>query len=483
MTFVDAGVNVFAFPQLQGLSDRETQVTIELLTRLAVTAPRNRLKAAYYEGKQRVRDLGISIPPSLRNVETVVGWPGTTVDVLEEQLDLEGFGFPGSDDLGVSDIFKANHLATESGLGHLDALIYGVTYIAVGTGFDGEPDPLITVESPMHTTAYYDPRARRVGAALTQVWDDQSGTPRRIVLYLPDETITADRPGSDGAGYDPVNGTLNLASWVIVNRDQHRLARVPMTRLVNRPRSSDVNGRSEITRAVRALTDNAVRTVLGMEVAREFYSAPQRYVLGASEEAFVDSAGNAIPAWQSYLGRMLALSPELDEESGTAMPLQVGQFAAGTMSPYGDQVRLLSQLLAAEAGIPATFLGFVTENPASADAINAAKARLIKRAERRQTQFGAGWVDAAELALLVRDAQPAPDGLFAKWTDPATSTRAAATDAAVKLVQAGVLPPHDDVTYELIGMTVDQRSRLAAGQTQGMSPDDLATQMAASIGL
>ena len=45
-------------------------------------------KANYYDGKQRLKDLGISLPPSMRYIDTVVGWPGTAVDVLEERLDF-----------------------------------------------------------------------------------------------------------------------------------------------------------------------------------------------------------------------------------------------------------------------------------------------------------------------------------------------------------------------------------------------------------
>src|SRR2546430_15415250 len=37
------------------------------------------------------------------------------------------------------------------------------------------------------------------------------------------------------------------------------------------------------------ISDAGCRTLLGLEVAREFYSAPQRYILGASEEAFQDA--------------------------------------------------------------------------------------------------------------------------------------------------------------------------------------------------
>lgn len=439
---------------LSGLVDDELDLLRNLLRRVDVFGAVNREKEEFYEGSRRIRDLGISIPPHMRAVETVVGWPGTTVDVLEERLDLEGFISPGVD-LGLSDVFGDNDLDVESGLAHLDALIYGVAFICVGAGGAGEPDPLITVESPTSMTAIYDPRARRVSAAVSRV-NNENGQPVEATLYLPDETVRL---------------AWRNGLWMVDDRDRHRLGRVPVARLVNRPRSGRMEGRSEITRAVRAYTEQAVRTLLGMEVNREFYSSPQRYILGASEEAFVDAEGKQKSAWETVMGRMLAL--DRDEEGN--LP-EVGTFTASSPAPYLDQVRGLAQLLAAEAAIPASYLGFHTENPSSADAIRQAEARLVKRAERRQRMFGLAWTEAARLALLVRDGD-VPEGFGAvrpQWRDPSTPTRAAAADEATKLIATGVLTPDSEVTYDRIGLSETDKQRLIAdkrraGATQAVT--------------
>lgn len=135
------------------------------LNQLARYETHNALAAAYYEGRQRVKHLGISIPPSLRDIEVVVGWPGTVVDVLEERLDWLGWTSANGDDvLGLDDIARQNDLDVESGLGHLDALIYGLGFVVVGAGFEGEPQPLITVESPRTVTGEWDARIRRLSS-------------------------------------------------------------------------------------------------------------------------------------------------------------------------------------------------------------------------------------------------------------------------------------------------------------------------------
>lgn len=448
------------------LSIQEVALVERLARKIERHAYRNEVVENYYTGKNRLKDLRISIPPQLASVESVVGWPGTTVDVLEERLDLEGF--IGGDAFGLNDIYRANDLGSESSLGHLDALIYGVGFIIVGKGQDGEPDPLVTIETPKRMTGIYDLRLRRLTAAFAVIEGEGGSFDDRVIggtLYLENETVTL--------AYD--NRT-----WFELGRDVHNMGRVPVSRLVNQPRSGDTSGRSEISRAVMSYTDSAMRTLLGAEVAREFYSAPQRYILGAREDTFLDADGNALNPWTVIQGRVLGV-PYNDEES--VMP-SVGQFQANDTRPYFDQIRAYAQMLSAETAIPANYLGFQTDNPASADAIRQMEARLVKRAERRQSQFGRAWTEVAKLALLVRDGA-IPDGADAIrpiWRDAATPTRAAAADEATKLIQVGVLLPDSEVTYNRIGLTDSDKEQLklekGAAQANQLINNLLATQPA-----
>lgn len=429
------------------LTPDELRAVDSLQKKLSRHAPKNLELENYFEGKNRLKDMRISIPPALINVESVVGWPHTTISVLEQRLDFEGF--VGADTLGLNDIYRDNDLDVESSLGHVDSLIYGTAFLVVGRGMDGEPNPLITIESPKRMTGYYDMRLRRLTSAIA-VNRDERGTPESGTLYLPNETIWLE--WQNGLPVD-------------VERDVHNLGRVPVVFMANNPRSGDPYGRSEITRAIRSYTNSAMRTLLGAEVAREFYSAPQRYVMGADEEMFTDSDGNALDKWQVIQGRLLALP--MNEEGTTPT---VGQFPANSTAPYFEQIRALAQLVAAEAAIPPSYLGFQTDNPASADAIRQMESRLVKKAERRQKQFGRAWMEMARLALLFRDGE-IPDEISEVrplWRDPSTPTRAAAADEAVKLISAGVLLPDSEVTYNRIGLSeTDKRVIRAEKQTVG----------------
>lgn len=426
------------------LSSEELGLIEGLVKKLEKHQPSNHTKEAYYEGKQRLKDLKISIPPQLKLVDSVVGWAGTAVDVLEERLDFEGY--IGADALGLNEIYRANNLDLESSLGHKDAFVYGTGFVFVGKGRPelGEPAELITIESPKKATALYDLRTRRIAAALL-VNGDERGEITQGSLYLADQTI--------------VFGVYEN-TFVELSRDVHMMGRVPVVPLINNPRSGDPHGRSEITRAVRSYTDSAMRTLLGAEVAREFYSAPQRYILGAKEDTFVDADGNAIDAWKAIQGRILAMP--YNEDDGV-MP-QVGQFSANSPAPYFEQIRAYAQLIAAETAIPASYLGFQTDNPSSADAIRQMEARLVKRAERRQRQFGRAWAEVAKLALLVRDGSIPAEAANLRpiWRDAATPTKAAAADAALKLTQAGILLPDSEVTYNMIGLSESDKQQLKA---------------------
>lgn len=399
-----------------------------------------------YEGSWTVTQFGISIPPSMSGLQTPVGWPGSVVDVLEERLDWLGWASDG-EDFGLPAIYSANGLDVDSGMAHLDSLIFGTSFVTVGSGATGEPNPLVTPHSPRTMTGVWDSRRRLLSSAMSVVTEDNQIV--EATLYLPDETVTMSRKTVGG-------------QWIVEDRDPHRLGRVPVVQLPNRVRGSRVEGRSEITKAVRYYSDAAVRTLLGLEVNREFYNSPQRVVLGADETMFRNADGTTVSPWSAIQGRVWAVP---NDDDGNAPSVQ--QFSPASPAPYLDQVKGYAQLLAAEAGIPAAYLGFQTDNPASADAIRAGEARLVKRAERRQSVFGRGWLEVARLALLVRDGSvPAEfdSRISARWRDAATPTRSAAADEALKLTQGDnpILPADSTVTYDRIGLSPAEQRQVAA---------------------
>ncbi|APE21405.1 MULTISPECIES: phage portal protein [Streptomyces] len=447
---------------LVGLSDDEQQILTLLRTDLLAHRFKLEVLDAYFNGEQIIRDLGISIPPQLKTLHTVIGWPRVGVEALEQRLDLEAFRWAdGSDSTELEEIAEANDLYDESSLAHLDALTYGHEYVTVGTADDDGAPPIITYESPLDMTLAWDARLRKPLYALRECQDryDFGLTPdeRLVTLYLPDQNIYAVQQGND---------------WEVIDRDEHGLGVVTVLRMANRQRTGDRVGKSEITPEVRSITDAACRRLMGIEVAAEFFGAPQRYILGASESAFQDAEGNAKSAWETYIGRVLALERDEDGDVPT-----VGAFTAHDPSGQTKIIDLYARIMSSQLSVPPHMLGYTSDNPASADAIRSAEGALVKKAERRIRRFGATHKATMQLALWVRDGeQPDPSRrIETVWRNPATPTIAAQTDAAVKMVAAGLLPADSEVALEMAGLTEDQRERVAAERRRAQGRQVLAS--------
>lgn len=443
-----------AFLQLQNLSDEEEATRSRLISQLVTARRANERQESFYEGSRKARDLGIAIPPHLRDgVEAVAAWPEVVVDVIDERNDWRGWWTPDVD-LQLEQVFAENHLEVEVGQATLDALICGLGYLSVGTGGDDEPDVLVKAESPNRMTATWDPRRRRAVEALAERVDARDRV-TGWTLYRPGETVTAER----------VRGRV-----VVVDRDQHGLPRVPVAVLLNRPRSSRTSGRSEITRSVRYYTQAAMRTLVGMEVAREFYGAPQRYLMGADESMFVDESGRPVGQWAAIIGRML-MAPR-DENGELPIP---GEFNASSPQPFTELLKTYAQLVSAASGLPATHLGFATDNPSSADAIQRADMRLDKRAVRRQNQYDLGLIELGELAALWRDGElPPPGAVRSRWTPVGMVAPGAQADRATKMIAAGVLDPSWDFTLEQFGLDDEEIAQVRQERLRGVGRSNIA---------
>ena len=212
-----------------------------------------------------------------------------------------------------------------------------------------------------------------------------------------------------------------------------------------------------------------------MCIRDRFFGAPQRYILGASESAFQDAEGNAKSAWETYIGRVLAL--ERDEDGNVPT---VGAFTAHDPSGQTKIIDLYARIMATQLGLPPHMLGYTSDNPASADAIRSSEAMLVKKAERRIRRFGATHRDAMRLALWIQNGEPPEKSrrIETVWRNPATPTIAAQTDAAVKLAQAGIIPPDSDVLLEMAGLTEDQRQRVAADRRRAQGRQFLSSLIA-----
>ncbi|MCZ9635148.1 phage portal protein [Rhodococcus sp. BH5] len=431
-------VTITSGTQISDLKPDEQNTLDKLIRQYMQKLSRNKIRQMYYDSKNLIKDLGIAIPPEMVNIEMVLGWPAKAVDGLARRNKMDGFVIPGgsSMDMGIDAMWNANDMDIEAPQAHTSAYIHSCAFVATTKGdvASGEPDVLITTRSAMSGTALWDRRRRRLSAHLAIVDTSEDGTPTVLMMYLPDVVITM---------------TRFTLGWK-VERRKHSLGRLPVELLVHKPNLERPFGASRISRPVMGLADAALRTAVRMEVSAEFYSSPQRWIMGADESMFMDAEGNLKTQWQAIMGRLWAAGRTEEGE----LP-QVGTFAAASPQPHSDQLRTLATQFSGETSIPVGSLGVIQENASSAEAIHAMKEDLLIEAEYCNQVFGTTWVRAVLTGLQIRENRDTiPDewrSLRTKWRNPATMSQSSAGDFALKLIQAYPKLQDSAVGLEMMG--------------------------------
>ena len=427
---------------IENLPDKDKAILQQLLSEWSRKRYRNVLRTTYYEGKQLFRDFGISIPPQLRSFEPTLGWVAKGVDALVDRTHFEGFVSSGENDFGVSEIVFDNNLEDEFQQSFTSSAMHSCSFLTVTHGGDGEPDVLVLPHAADEAAALWDSRKRALSAFMAVTsWD--AGSPDGLLMMTPERVYRFTRV--DGKWFGKF--------------DKNPVGQVLAVPLPYKPELKRPFGHSRISRAAMSITDAALRTVLRAEVSSEFYSSPQRWVLGADVEAF---AGDN--KWKAVMGRLLAIERDPVTEE---LP-SVGQFAATSPQPHTDQLRMWASLFAGEMGLSLNSLGIVQDNPSSAEAMYAAKEDLITDAIRATSTWGRSLVKAMHLAVMLRDGlDSVPAGLKdmrAQFTDPSMASPSAQADAFVKRAQ--VIPgfAESEVGLEMAGLTREQILRFKAEQ-------------------
>lgn len=387
--------------------------------------------------------------------QVVIAWPQLVVDSIEERLDPQGFRLPDSDDADdeMWRVWQANKLDLEAQLGRVDALVMKRSYLCVGTNEKDPATPLVTVESPLEVYADIDPRTHDTRAAIRYYnlpTLDGRMQEEFATVYMPDMTVWYD---SNAAG-----------GFREIHRDVHNLGVVPVVPMVNRARLSDRYGKSELS-PVLPLAHAANKLATDMMVGAEFLALPLRGIMGMTPEDLVDEKGNQVSALKAMLGRLLAI-PNSEGK--------MFEFSAADLKNFHSSINALAALVASIAGLPPHYLGFTTDNPASADAIRSSEMRLVKRAERKTVPFGDAYEQTMRLVRRFQagDWDPKLQRLETIWRDPATPTVAQSADAAVKKKAEGIISRRQ--AQEDSGYTDAQIRRMTAEFEEEARQDPLA---------
>jgi hypothetical protein len=398
------------------LSTEQSALVTKLNMQLDTLGRDDERLGKYYEGSQLLEHIGLAVPPELRKFETVINWSRVAVDSVEQRLRVKDFILPGENvSSGVlREHWDANNLDSESALLHKDTLIYGRGFVCIGSNAEDRAHPLITVESPREMTAVVDPRTRRISSALRVYGGTKEDpTPKYATLYEANSTVWLEK---------------QQGSWVETERDNHNLSRVPIVMFLNRRRTGDWLGVSEM-KDVIPLVDSAARAITNLQIALETHAVPQKWVLGMSKGDFVDPEGNPIPAWQSYYSAIWANQNK---------DAKIGQFTASDLKNFHDTINHYGQMVSSVTGLPTRYLGQTSVNPAAEGAIRADESRLVLNAEGKASNWGDGWAWVQGIAERFRSGSwPMANQIKTEWYDAGTPTFAQKADALTKLYANG----------------------------------------------
>lgn len=418
--------------------------------------PKNQLRRRYYDGENHLKDLGISIPPALRFVETVVGWPKKAITSMASRSRFDGFTVASGDaDLQkrVDALVSSSNLKRKYKQAVESELIAGCDFITLSKGATGEPPVIITTHSAEDAAAIWDNRLGRVAAGLIIMHYSQAGAPDEIALYTDTATLHLDyRYGS-----------------LIVQDLPHRLGRPLMEALAYNPTEKQPFGQSRITKAVRSITDSGVREALRTEISAEFFTSPQKYLLGVDGDPFENRT-----RWEAYIGNIFTISQTENGDTPT-----FGQLSQGSMQPHTDYMRALAARFSGETNIPVSQLGVIHDNPSSADAISQANEPLIMEVQDLNDYNNDSLVAVIKMALAIQNNQTLADyegtEIVANFRNPLMPSIASQADAMVKI--AGVVPDFagTEVFWEQLGFSQDtvkkvvQQMRRGAARQQALT--------------
>lgn len=435
----------FVLPEvIEGLKADDVKTYHYLSRRLMAKRQRNKLRNAYYDGKNELHDIGYSLPPVASDINIVVGWAEKAVEVLANRIIIDGVRATSGDVPDeLTQLIEDNNLFQLAAQAHTSALVNSCAFIALLKGKKDEPKSIIEVFTADHATGVWDSRCRRLSSALlVETFDDGEETPRTIYLMRDGHTLTIERD--------------NSKKWKVIS-DINYYTRIPCELLAYRPDCKRPFGRSRISRAVMSYTDSAVRTFLRSELQADLYSVGSRYILGANKQMFSDEDGNEVPKWKLLLDSLMVIP----NNPKTGLTPSVGQFQQASFQPHIDQLRNTASMFAAATSMPPDEMGVLTDNPSSAEAIDKAQKELCLIAESCQAAFGTAWLNIIHKAVKADTSN-----IVLQWRNPATPSRAASADAAVKLVSAGVLPADSEVVYDMLDLNDAQRKSLRAYQAK-----------------
>lgn len=331
-----------------------------------------RLRYDYYEMKNANDLLSISIPSNLMNrYRSRLGWCAKAVDLLGDRLAINRFK---NDSFDMQTIYQNNNSDILFSSAIKGALISGCDFIYI---YKNEMDEVrMQVVGGKNATGILDDTT----ALLSEGYAVLKRDPKNNNTVLLDAYFTQE--------YTEYTDYSRGESWKINNPTGQCLL-VP---IINEPKEGHKQfGHSRISRNMMNCQDKAEKLMTETAIMAETNSWPQKWITGLAE-------GTEIDTLRATFSSLLRFDKDEDGDKPT-----LGQFS---QMSFGDHIALFDNYVSTFSGMSSLTrddLGFVTENPSSAESKKAALESLRVIAGKCQRDFAVGFINAGYVASCYRD--------------------------------------------------------------------------------
>lgn len=458
---------------------------------------RNRILRQYYEMKSRVRNLGISIPAGFEDIydkmECVTGWCHKAVHAHAMRSVFDGYVFEGRSDPELDALVRANRMRSLYQQVCASALVYGVSAMTVMRGGPGQPAVKVRAHSANQFCALWDKDEERIACGIVLSDVDRAGNPSRYVVHMPDAVLTLAREDPPLLPDGQYAGAIRWAC----SEEPNPMGRPLMELFVNDPDLDRPLGHSIITPELMGIVDKAMRDVMRMDVGGEFYTFPQRYILGAAKDLFsvpppegtevdedgdpVDEEGRKIELpqspvakFQAYMGALMAITRD---ENGDVP--SVGQFSPTSADNFTMAFENDAQRFSGATNVPLAQLGVLSNTYTSSDALNATNDPLVLEVETMNKRNAEAMEQVAHMIMAVRDdvdlagLTDEQRSVQAHFADPSKPTVASRMDAWTKFAGTDPSIVGTRVFYEGVGLDQPTIDRLMSEKEKSATTSTL----------
>lgn len=365
----------------------------------------------YYKMKNRNDLLSISIPLDVMlKFRSRLGWCTKAVDLLGDRLAINRFK---NDTYNMQELYSDNNSDVLFSSAIKGALISGCDFIYIYK--DGNGEVKMQVVGGKNATGILDDTTHLLTEGYAVLNRSQKDNAILLDAYFTPE-------------YTEYHDYVENRTYRIENNTGNCLL-VP---IINHPEEGDRQfGCSRISRAMMSVQDKAEKLMTETAVLAEVNSWPQKWVTGLAE-------GTSVDVMKATFSSMLKFGKDDDGDRPT-----LGQF---TQMSFSDHIALFDSYVSDFSGISSLTrddLGYVTENPSSAESKKAALESLRVIATQCQRDFSIGFLNAGYVASCLRDEQPYTRSLIKDtkilWkplVEPDAASLSSIGDGIIKINQA-----------------------------------------------